>query len=102
MTLWTKINALLAGIGDPKTRIDIASTINFLYNLFSHGGISEDQLRQELTEICATVIEVSNPILPKDEVLKRAEAEADDLIKTMKVESIHYRVRLRMRGLLSP
>jgi hypothetical protein len=102
MTLWTKVNALIAGIGDPRVRIDVASTINYLYNLFSHGAISEDQLLVDLKEICATVIELANPLLPRDEVLRRAEAVAEDLVKTMKVESVHYRVRMRMRSLLSP
>jgi hypothetical protein len=102
MTLWTKINALLAGISDPKTRIDIATSINYLYNLFSHGAISEDQLRSDLKEICASVIEASNPLLTEEEAMRRAEAVVDDLVKTMKLESIHYRVRMRMRSLLSP
>jgi hypothetical protein len=102
MTLWTKVNALIAGISDPKVRIDIASTINHLKNLFSHGAISEDQLMGDLKEICATVIEMANPLLPREEVMKRAEAVVEDLVKAMKVESIHYRVRLRMRSLLSP
>jgi hypothetical protein len=102
MTLWTKVNSLIAGISDPKTRIDVASSINYLYNLFSHGAISEDQLRSDLKEICATVIETSNPLLTEEEVMKRAEAVAEDLVKTMKLESIHYRVRMRMRSLLSP
>ena len=102
MTLWTKINALLAGISDPKTRIDVATSINYLYNLFSHGVISEDQLRSDLKEICASVIEASNPLLVEEEVIQRAEAVAEDLVKTMKVESIHYRTMRRMRSLLSP
>jgi hypothetical protein len=102
MTLWTKVNALLAGISDPKTRIDIATSINYLYNLFSHGAISEDQLRSDLKEICASVIESSNPLLTEEEAMRRAEAVADDLIRTMKLESIHHRVRVRLRSLFPP
>lgn len=102
MTLWTKINALIAGISDPKTRIDVASSINYLYNLFSHGAISEDQLKGDLKEICATVIEASNPLLTEEEVMRRAEAVVEDLVKTMKLESVHHRVRVRLRGLFPP
>jgi hypothetical protein len=102
MTLWTKVNALLAGIPDPKARVDIASTINLLHGLFVRGEVSEDQLRSDLVEICETVIEAANPLVTREEARARAEAVADDLIRTMKVESVHYRVRMRMRRLLSP
>ena len=102
MTLWTKVNALLAGIPDSKARIDIASTINLLYGLFVRGEVSEDQLRSDLVEICETVIEAANPLLPREEARARAEAVADDLIRTMKVEGVEYRVRSRLRRLLSP
>jgi len=102
MTLWTKINALIAGISDPKTRIDVATSINYLYNLFSHGAISEDQLRSDLKEICASVLEASNPLLTEEEAMRRAEAVVDDLIRTMKLESVHHRVRVRLKSLFPP
>jgi hypothetical protein len=102
MTLWSKIRALISGIGDPKVRMDVASSINFLFDLFRHGNITEEQLKKDLTDICGSVIEVTNPLIPKDEVRERAEIVADDLIRTMKVESIHYRVRSRLKSLLPP
>jgi len=102
MTLWSKIRSLISGIGDSRVRVDIASSINFLFDLFRHGQITEEQLKKELTNICRSVIEITNPLIPEDEVSMRAEVIADDLIRTMKVESIHYRVRARLRSLLPP
>jgi hypothetical protein len=102
MTLWSKIKALISGIGDPKVRMDVASTINFLFDLFRHGGITEDQLKKDLTEVCRSVIEVTNPLMPEGEIRERAEIIVDDLIRTMKVESIHHRVRARLKSLLTP
>jgi hypothetical protein len=97
MTLWSKIRALISGIDDARVRIDVAATINFLVDTFAHGEISEEQLRSDLIEVVSTVIETVNPSLTPDEVKARAEAVADDLIRTAKVESIHYRVRARIR-----
>jgi hypothetical protein len=97
MTLWGKIRALISGIDDPKVRTDVAATINFLIDTFAHGGISEEQLRSDLTEVVGTVIETVNPLLTPDEVKARAEVVADDFIRTAKVESLHYRIRARIR-----
>ena len=98
MGLWSKVNALISGIPDNRLRIEIASTINFLYNVYAQGGVNEDQLRGELKEICRTVVELSNPMLLPEDVNDRAEVLADELIRDMKIEALMHRVRVRFGG----
>jgi len=95
MSLWVKINALVSGIPDNRVRLDIATTINYLYNVYTAGGINEEQLRSELVNICRDIIEMSNPLLAPEEVRKRAEIVADDLVKTMRIKALTDRVRAR-------
>jgi hypothetical protein len=95
MTLSQKIQALVSGIDDPKIRFDVASTLNFLFNLFSSGRINEDQLSSDLREVCRTVVEVSNPELMEDEVRARVDILVDELVRTMKIEGLVKRVMTR-------
>jgi len=95
MALWAKVNALISGIPDNRVRLDVATTINFLYSVYCDGGINEDQLRGELVSICMDVIGMSNPMLSPEDIRDRAEMAADDLVKAMKIEALVRRVRAR-------
>jgi hypothetical protein len=95
MSLSQKLLALVSGIGDPKVRIDIMSTINFLFDLYTSGRINEDQLRTDLFDICQTIVSECNPELLEDEVRKRANMLADELVRTMKVDGLRARTLAR-------
>jgi len=95
MSLSQKVLALVSGIDNARVRFDIMSTINFLYSLYCSGRINEDQLRDDLADICFTVISESNPDLSEDEVRKRANVLADDLTRTMKIAGVRRRALAR-------
>jgi len=91
MSVTQKVLALVSGLPSGKARMDVASTINFLFGLYMDGRINEDQLRNDLYDICREVISMSYPELLEDEVRKRASMVADDLVKAMKVEGMAKR-----------
>jgi hypothetical protein len=101
MSLSQKVLALVSGIGDPRVRIDIMSTINFLFDLYVSGRINEDQLRTDLFDICQTIVSECNHELLEDEVRKRASVLVDELVRTMKVEGLRARTLARFTGRFS-
>jgi len=96
MSLTQKVLALISGLDNPKARMDVASTINFLYDLFLDGRITEGQLKDDLYDICREVIAMSNPDLLEDEVRKRSAIVAEELVKTMKIEGLAKRTISRL------
>ena len=98
MSLSQKLLALVSGIDNPKVRIDIMSTVNFLFDLYTSGRINEDQLRGDLYDICRTIVSECNPDLVEDEARKRASVLVDELVRTMKVEGLRARTLSRFAG----
>ena len=99
MSLTQKVLALIAGISDPRIRVDVMSTVNFLFDLYCSNRIDVDQLRSDLSEICFSVISLTCPELTEDEVAGRVNVVVDDLIKTMRVEGLRRRTMYRFRTL---
>jgi len=95
MSLSQKVLALVSGIDNPRVRFDTMSTINFLFDLYNSGRISEEELRTDLADICSTVLAETNPELAEDEVRKRANTLADELARIMKVEGLRRRTLAR-------
>jgi len=95
MSLMSKVQALIAGITSPRVRLDVAGTINFLYELYASGRINEEQLRSDLFEICFEVIAMSNPDLMDEEIRERTGIVVDDLVRTMKIEGVRRRMIAR-------
>jgi hypothetical protein len=92
-----KVKALTAALPDPASAMNVASTINFLFNLFSNGKINEEDLRRDLRDICRTVLNITNPDLTEEDVRKRVEVVVDELVESMKIESLSRRVMARFR-----
>jgi hypothetical protein len=99
-TLGQKVNALISGLSDPRVRIDVAQTINFLFGVYCQGKVKEDEVRGDLYEICHTVVRESNPLIAEDEVRVRAEALTDDFLRTFKVQSLNRRLTNRIIEIL--
>jgi hypothetical protein len=95
MLIWRKLKEILK-LPDHRTRLDVAMTINFLVNLFARGRISEEKLREELIKILVEVLDFMHPEYTREELLNRAEALADDLIRAIKVDTITTRVASRL------
>jgi hypothetical protein len=87
-----KLQALTAGIEDPKVKFDIMGTINFLADLYSSGKIRDEDLRNDLLDICRTVVEITNVDLTKEDIEAKARLIADDLFLEIKVRNLRKRV----------
>ena len=97
MSLQAKVVSLLSGIADPATRIDIASTIHYLFELYVTGGAREEDIRRSLVEICIDVLTYSRPELTFPERKEKAEQLADEFIRAFRIESLHRRMVSRFR-----
>ena len=53
MSLHNLIMSLISDLKDPVARMDIASTINYIYSIFSSGHANENQVRDTLYDIIA-------------------------------------------------
>jgi hypothetical protein len=97
VSLQIKILNLLSGITDPTTRIDISTTINFFYQLFTTGRAREDEIRDSLFEVLVDVLKFKNPELLDEEVKKRAREMVEEFITAFRVESMARRTYTRFR-----
>lgn len=96
-----RIMKLISNIKDPVLRIDIASSINFLADVYTSGRASREEVMQDLRELCYEVFKKAAPDQP-DEVLKeRAEREAEELLEAMRIVSFRRRLTSKygFRGL---
>jgi len=102
MVLMAKVQALIAGIDDPKVRVDVAATIKMLADLYMHGKISEDDLRNDLTDVVMSVLSVTMSDLLHEDIRDRAEIIVDDLVQAIKIEGLRIRLLsgARSKGLL--
>jgi hypothetical protein len=91
MSLTQKLNALVAGIDDPKVKFDVMGTVNFLAELYSAGKINLDDLMRDLLDICRTIVEITNVDLTRDELEARARLLAEDLAIEIKLQGIRKR-----------
>lgn len=102
MSLQAKILNLIGGIKDPSVRIDVASTINYLFSLYCSGTVREDEIRRSLLEVCMDVITVTYPDLTLEEIRKKSEVLVDEFIKAFRVESTVRRMFSRFRSRTVP
>lgn len=100
MSLQAKILSLLSGITDPAIRIDVASTINYLFDVYCNRSADENEIKDALFDICVTIIGAKHPELTMDECRSKAEILVDEIMKSFRVESIKRRIGTRFRRLL--
>jgi len=100
MGLSTKIANLLSGISDPTTRIDIASTINYLFSIYSSGKANENEIRDALYEILTDVLRATHPELVEEEIKKKARTLVEDLMQSFRMESAVKRTISKFGGRL--
>ncbi|RLI87538.1 MAG: hypothetical protein DRP01_01645 [Archaeoglobales archaeon] len=102
MSLQRKIMTLIAPIPDPTTRMDVASTINYLFSVYNTGVVNDDEVKDALFEVCRDVLEATNPDLGMEEIRKRAETLAKEFMSAFKLESSVRRMMSRFRGRFMP
>jgi hypothetical protein len=98
MSLQSKIRVLIAGIEDMNSRINVASTISYLYDLYSNGRISEEQVRDDLYDVLFEVMRFLKPNLVEDALKKVTEDLVEDFVRTFKLESASKRVMAKYRA----
>jgi len=98
LSLQAQILNLLSGITDPTVRMDVASTINYLFSLYRDGHASEDQIRDDLYEVCLNVVGIMHPELTEEEVRKKSRTMVEQFIRAFRLESISRRAFARFRG----
>jgi len=82
---------LLSGISDPVVRVDVASTISFLSQVYRMGKATEEQITNDLREIVREVITMKNPTLAPDELKKIVNDYVSRLMMAIKGESVFTR-----------
>jgi len=102
MSLTQKIQALVSGIDDPRMRMDVASTITFLADLYGNGRISREDLARDLYDICVDVLRASNPELLDEEIAERARILADELLQAIRLSRLAQRTIYRYSRLSFP
>ena len=95
MSLEVKIHNLIADITDPSVRIDIASTLYYLADVYASGKANEDEIRDSLLDICATVIGLKEAGLTHDEIMKKARAMVEELMRAFRAETMRRRTLSR-------
>ena len=100
MSLADNIQSLIAGISDTGVRLEVARTINYLKSVYLSGKVPEEEIREALFEVCLTVINYKEPFLDPAERKKKAHQLADQILNSIKMESLHRRMQTKFRGFL--
>jgi hypothetical protein len=101
MSLQAKIMTLLSGISDPVVRIDIATTINYLFSVYASGRSNENEIRDALYDVLLDVVRATHPDLIEEDVRKKSANLADEFIRAFKLEATRSRVMARFRPSVS-
>jgi len=97
LSLQAKILNLIAGVTDPTVRIDVASTINYVFGIYVDGTIDEREARNALRDICMDVVSATYPELTEEEVRKKVSSMVEEFMRAFKLESSMRRMLGRFR-----
>jgi len=97
LSLQAKILNLIAGVADPTVRIDVASTINYVFGIYVDGTIDEREARNALRDICMDVVSATYPELTEEEVRKKVSSMVEEFMRAFKLESSMRRMLGRFR-----
>jgi hypothetical protein len=92
MPILALVNEMLADMTDVRTKLEIANTINFLYNIFSTGKITEEQLRADLKEIVTVLVENRYPEMTDEEKRQKIEEIVGMFMRQIKLETLARRM----------
>lgn len=95
MSLSNLIVNLLSGVGDPKIRSEVSSSIWYLYEVYARGRASDEEIKNDLFEICSLVLSLTRTDLIEEELRKEAWRLADELLRAFKIESLRRRLMLK-------
>jgi hypothetical protein len=91
MSLQNIILSIISGITDPSIRLDIATTINYIFGLYCDRSVGEDEIRKSLYEICHDVISYTSPELSGEALVNAVNMKVDELMRAFRLESLKRR-----------
>jgi len=91
------IKNLISPLTDPTARIDVATTVNYLFSVYLSGDASEAEVRSSLREVCETVLRVTHAGLTEEELRDRVDRLVDDFMKAFKLEAIRHKTLSSIR-----
>jgi hypothetical protein len=91
------IASLVSNLPDPALRMDVASTIKYLFDIYSSGRVKDEEIKQSLYEVCREVISATSVNLLPEEIQKLANEKAEEFLKAFRLESISRRVSAKFR-----
>jgi len=94
MSLESLILELLEGIDDAATRTSIASTINFLADVYTLGKASMKEIRKDLMEVVTSVYEAKYPDYPPEQIRAMAEEMVNKMLAAIRMKAM---ARLALR-----
>lgn len=101
MSLQSKVLSLITDITDPAIRMDIASTIYFMFDLYSSGSVKESDVKMALTNIITDVLGALHPEWTDEELKAKVKDMVNDFLRIFKLESVRRRTFASLRGIPS-
>ena len=98
MSLQAKIQELIKDIPDPTVRIDIASTISFLADIYTMHSADEDEVLKDLIDVCYSVYTVTRPDLDEKDRRQLAEKKANEIMIAIKMRGMTRRMASKYSG----
>jgi len=95
--LQAKILSLISDITDPTVRIDVASSINYLFQVWLSGNVKEEEVRSSVFEVCFDVISGTHPDLTEEEVRRMSNDITGEFMRLFKIEGLSRRMMARFR-----
>ena len=90
--------SLLSDVDDPHIRMEVMRSINFLFQVYQTGRVTDDQILNDLFEVCLTIIQYKHPDLTPEEQVQKAKEYAERLLEEFRVASITRRLLGKTRG----
>ena len=90
--------SLVSDVDDPTIRIEVLRTINFLYQVYQTGRVTDDQIYNDLFEVCLTIIRYKHPDLTPEEQAQKAKEFAERLLEEFRIGSLTRRTLGKVRG----
>ncbi len=97
MGLQEKILSLMKGIDDPAMRMEVFRSIQFLFEVYTTGEVSEEEILDDLVDIAATVLSMKHPEKTEEQIMEEAKKLAGELMAHFRAETITRRLLAKRR-----
>jgi len=95
-SLQEKIRDLVSGIDDPASRMEVARTIQLLFETFSTGQTSTEEIQEALVDVVHDTLAWIHPEMAEEELRNTSEKLADEFMRIFKATTGFRRVARRI------